>query len=74
MGKVQNRSVAKLQIILLLFFLLITTRSLGAPDVNSIDNNQSWKKKPAVGSQPGSILTFQNLRLTSLCNDLNSMS
>ena len=31
-------------------------------DVNSTDNNQPWKLKPVVGSQPESILTFQDLR------------
>ena len=41
----------------------IRTGSLSAPDVNSTDDNQPWKK-PTVGSQPGSILTFQDLCLT----------
>ena len=39
----------------------IRTGSLSAPDVHSTHNNQPWEK-PAVGSQPGSVLTFQNLR------------
>ena len=43
----------------------IGTWSLSAPGVNSIANDQPWKKKPAVGSRPGSALTFQNLHLTS---------
>ena len=46
------------------FLTLTRTGSLGAPDVNSTNNNQPWKK-PAVGSRPGSILAFQDLRLTS---------
>ena len=29
--------------------------------VISTDNNQPWKLKPAMGSQPGSILAFQDL-------------
>ena len=37
------------------------TGSLSAPDVNSTDNNQPWKK-PAVGFQPRSILTSRDLR------------
>ena len=48
--------------------LLITvwarTGSLSARDVNSTDNNQP-PKKGAAGSQPGSILTFWDLLLTS---------
>ena len=35
---------------------------LSAPDVNSTDNNQPWKK-PAVGSQPRSIPHLQGLTL-----------
>ena len=35
---------------------------LSAPDVNSTNNNQPWKK-PAVGSRPGSIFAFQDLHL-----------
>ena len=30
-------------------------------DVNSTDNNQPWKLKPYLGSQPWSIITFQDL-------------
>ena len=40
------------------------TRSLGAPDFNSTGNNQPWKNA-CCGIQPGSILTFQDLCLTS---------
>ena len=39
-------------------------RSLSTLNVNSTGNNQPWKK-PAVGSQPRSVLTFQDLRLSS---------
>ena len=38
------------------------TGSLSAPNVNSMCNNQPWKKS-AVGSRPGFILTLQDLRL-----------
>ena len=34
--------------------------------LNSTDNSQPWKLKPTVGSQPGSILTFQDLHLTCI--------
>ena len=40
-------------------------------DVNSTYNNQPWKLQPALGSQPGSILTFQDLiRLTDVATRL----
>ena len=35
--------------------------SYSANDVNSTNNNHPWKLKPAVVSQPSSILTFQDL-------------
>ena len=38
-----------------------STGSLSAPDINSTGSIQPWKK-PAVGSRPKSILTFQDLR------------
>ena len=43
-------------------------------DVNSTDNSQPWKLKPAKGSWPGSILTFQDLRLTSCATWLASQN
>ena len=36
-----------------------------ANDANSTGNSQPWKPKPALGSWPRSILTFQDLHLTS---------
>ena len=39
---------------------------VSAPDVNSIDNNQP-REKATVGPQPRSILTIQDLCLTSAC-------
>ena len=44
--------------------VLIGTRLFSAPDVNSTDHNQPWKR-PAMKSRPGSLLTFQDSRLIS---------
>ena len=53
---VQSQSVARSQC---WKAVLIGTGSLSAPDVNSTENNQLQpRKNPAVGSQPGPILTF----------------
>ena len=54
---VQSQSVAQCW-----KMILIGTGSLSELDVNSTDDNQP-RKTPAVGSQPGSILTFQGVLL-----------
>ena len=56
-----------------MFDVLKRTGSLVTHDVNSTDNNQPWKLKPAVGSRPGSILAFQDLRFTQ-CRHLKHNS
>ena len=43
-------------------------RLLRLNDVNRTNNNQPWKLKPVVGSQPGSILTFQDLGFDQNCH------
>ena len=44
----------------------IGTGSLSTPMMSTAtDNNQPWKLKPAAESRHGSILTFQDLHLTS---------
>ena len=50
--------------------VLISTGSFSAPDVKNTGNNQPWIK-PAAGSRPGSILTFQDLCLTTLNQSLS---